>query len=100
MTPRETEIRLVVKGMLRKANRLSYLIDKYYDSRRHDHLYSSIVDAILAQDSTTLKQLLTAGLDSMTLSELRAYALQRGFRNVYSKTKGELICLLTNVNHT
>ena len=88
------------KELLSRANRLKYYVDKYYDEKKHAHKFEELIDAIILVAPERVCELLTDGLDGLTLPQLRAEALRRGFRGVYSKTRGELICLLTNVNHT
>jgi hypothetical protein len=77
----------------KKANAIVYLLEKYSPKPGTS---VELRDAIKVQDVNWVKLCLTRGLDDLTLPELRAKAMAKGFTGVYGKTKGELICLLTS----
>lgn len=82
--------------LAKSALRLKYYVDKYYDPKKHKSKEGDLISAIILVSPERVRELLTDGLDGLTLPQLRDEALRRGFRGVYSKTKGEIICLLTS----
>ena len=77
----------------KRANAIVYLLEKYPPKPGFS---DELRQAINSQSVSWVKLCLTRGLDGLTLPELRARAMAKGFTGVYGKTKGELICILTS----